>query len=69
MLPQESSHGSSLITNDGYEDVLELRMTAIKMADSKINDLFNELETFQTKLIQKQETDFVVAYKDHMMKV
>ena len=44
-------------------------MAAIKMADSKINDLLNELETFQTKLIQKQETDFVVAYKDHMMKV
>lgn len=44
-------------------------MTAIKTADSKINDLLNELETFQKKLVQKHETDFVVAYKDHMMKV
>jgi len=51
MMPLENSNGSTLEPKDGIEDILEQRMAAIKIADSKINDLLNELENFQTKLI------------------
>jgi hypothetical protein len=34
-----------------------------------INSIINEIEELQTATIQKHETDFITAYKDHMLKV
>lgn len=34
-----------------------------------INNIINEIEELQTATIQKHETDFVTAYKEHMLKV
>ena len=35
----------------------------------KIDQLINDLDKFSTKILQKQEVDFIKSYKEHMEKV
>ena len=49
--------------------MIEQRMAQIKVSSGKIDEFLNGLDHLQTQILQNHQTDFVNAYKDHMLKV
>lgn len=54
---------------EGVDEVLAKSLKNISVSAGKIEDFLNNLDQLHTQIIQNHQTDFIKAYKDHMLKV
>lgn len=70
--PKQSMPTNEIILDifgDGFNEMIRERMEKITSCKEKIDEFLDDLQKHQTNMMQHYETDFVNAYKEHMMRV